>query len=60
MLAVLAPWFAPHDPYAQDLAYRTVPPFWYPEGTWLHPLGTDPLGRDYLSPPAFTAAAFRC
>ena len=50
LIAVLAPWLAPHDPYAQDLANRSVPPFWNAErGGWLHPLGTDPLGRDYLS-----------
>ena len=50
LMAVLAPWLAPHDPYAQDLANRSVPPFWNAErGGWLHPLGTDPLGRDYLS-----------
>src|SRR5437773_10505026 len=49
-VAVLAPWLAPHDPYVQDLANRSVPPFWHADkGTWLHPLGTDPLGRDYLS-----------
>lgn len=49
LLAVLAPWLSPHDPYAQDLVNRTVPPAWYAKGSWLHPLGTDPLGRDYLS-----------
>jgi peptide/nickel transport system permease protein len=49
-MALLAPWLAPHDPYAQDLANRSVPPVWHADkGTWLHPLGTDPLGRDYLS-----------
>jgi peptide/nickel transport system permease protein len=26
-----------------------VPPVWYAKGSWLHPLGTDQLGRDYLS-----------
>ncbi len=26
-----------------------VPPVWYAAGSWAHPLGTDPLGRDYLS-----------
>ena len=26
-----------------------VPPVWYAKGTWLNPLGTDNLGRDYLS-----------
>jgi peptide/nickel transport system permease protein len=50
LMAVLAPWLAPHDPYAQDLANRSLPPIWNAErGGWLHPLGTDPLGRDYLS-----------
>jgi peptide/nickel transport system permease protein len=48
-LALLAPLLAPHDPYAQNLALRNVPPFWYQKGSWLHPLGTDQLGRDYLS-----------
>jgi len=48
-IAVFAPWLSPHDPYYQDLAYRTAPPAWYAKGTWLHPLGTDQLGRDYLS-----------
>ncbi|KAA0890886.1 ABC transporter permease [Pusillimonas sp. ANT_WB101] len=55
LLALLAPWIAPHDPYTQDLAYRNVPPFWYDKGTWLHPLGTDQLGRDYLSRMLFGA-----
>lgn len=48
-VALLAPVLAPHDPYAQDLTRRLVPPFWYPKGDWVHPLGTDNLGRDYLS-----------
>ena len=48
-MAVFAPWLSPHDPYFQDLTYRTVPAIWYDQGTWLHPLGTDQLGRDYLS-----------
>ncbi|CAB3727582.1 Dipeptide transport system permease protein DppC [Achromobacter deleyi] len=49
LIALFAPWISPHDPYYQDLAYRTAPPVWYAKGTWLHPLGTDQLGRDYLS-----------
>lgn len=48
-LAIFAPLLAPQDPYAQNLTARTIPPVWYPKGSWLHPLGTDPLGRDYLS-----------
>jgi peptide/nickel transport system permease protein len=49
VLAIFAPLFAPYDPYVQDLANRTVPPVWTAQGSWVHPLGTDPLGRDYLS-----------
>ena len=49
VIALFAPWLSPHDPYVQDLANRTVPPVWYEKGSWLHPLGTDQLGRDYLS-----------
>ena len=49
VIAIFAPLFSPFDPYVQDLAYRTVPPVWFEKGTWLHPLGTDQLGRDYLS-----------
>jgi peptide/nickel transport system permease protein len=49
LVALLAPVLAPHDPYLQNLTTRNIPPFWYEKGGWLHPLGTDPLGRDYLS-----------
>lgn len=49
VVALLAPWLAPHDPYLQNTANRMVPPFWHDTGTWTHPLGTDRLGRDYLS-----------
>lgn len=49
LLAIFAPLFSPHDPYVQDLANRTVPPAWAAQGSWAHPLGTDALGRDYLS-----------
>jgi peptide/nickel transport system permease protein len=48
-LALLAPLIAPFDPYVQNLKARLIPPFWYPKGNWTHPLGTDNLGRDYLS-----------
>ena len=48
-LALLAPLISPRDPYAQDLNKRLIPPVWYEKGTWEHILGTDPLGRDYLS-----------
>ncbi|TCS61507.1 ABC transporter permease [Primorskyibacter sedentarius] len=48
LVALLAPVLAPHDPYEQSLMTRMVPPV-FMGGTWEHPLGTDHLGRDYLS-----------
>jgi peptide/nickel transport system permease protein len=47
--AVFAPRLAPHDPYAQDIAARLRPPVWAPGGTAEYLLGTDHVGRDYLS-----------
>lgn len=49
LMALAAPLIAPHDPYAQDLGRRLIPPIWHETGNWSHPLGTDMLGRDYLS-----------
>jgi peptide/nickel transport system permease protein len=49
LMALLAPLISPHDPYDQDLSRRLIPPIWYEKGVWAHPLGTDQLGRDYLS-----------
>ena len=49
LMAMLAPVIAPHDPYYQDLSQRMIPPIWNEDGTWQHPLGTDNLGRDYVS-----------
>jgi len=49
LVAILAPVLAPHDPYAQSLIRRLRPPVWMEGGSWAHPLGTDHLGRDYLS-----------
>jgi len=43
LLAVLAPWMAPHDPQAQDLLHTTQGPSAH------HWFGTDELGRDQLS-----------
>ena len=47
--AVAAPWLAPGDPYRQAVGDRLQPPVWGADGSWTHPLGTDPLGRDILS-----------
>jgi peptide/nickel transport system permease protein len=43
-MAAFAPWLAPHDPIAQNLQNRLMPP-----GTAGHLLGTDDFGRDILS-----------
>jgi peptide/nickel transport system permease protein len=43
LMAALAPWIAPYDPYEQDLSAVLQDPGW---GHWL---GTDTLGRDTLS-----------
>ncbi|HJU81224.1 MAG TPA: ABC transporter permease [Acidimicrobiia bacterium] len=49
LVALAAPLLAPHDPAAQSLSDRLVPPFWLEGGSLDHPLGTDNLGRDVLS-----------
>jgi peptide/nickel transport system permease protein len=51
LMALLAPLIAPYDPYDQQLSRKLIPPIWHAteKATWAHPLGTDQLGRDYLS-----------
>jgi peptide/nickel transport system permease protein len=49
LAALFAPWLSPHDPYAQEVTQRLIPPAWYAKGSWEHLLGTDKLGRDYFS-----------
>jgi peptide/nickel transport system permease protein len=49
LVALLAPWITPHDPFAQALDNRLTPPFWMEGAKPEHLLGTDGLGRDYLS-----------
>ena len=48
-MALFGPWLAPHDPFAQDLTQRYISPAWMQGGSPEHWLGTDGLGRDYLS-----------
>jgi len=43
IIAILAPWIAPNDPIAVNLAYKLQSP------SWQFPLGTDHLGRCNLS-----------
>ena len=49
LVGIFAPLLAPHDPFAQDLMRRMVPPEWMDGGSTANWLGTDQLGRDYLS-----------
>jgi peptide/nickel transport system permease protein len=49
LIAICAPLLTPYDPYAQDLSQRLIPPVWAAKGNWAHLLGTDGMGRDYLT-----------
>ena len=42
LIALLAPWLAPHDPNAIDATRILAPP------TLAHPFGSDALGRDVV------------
>jgi peptide/nickel transport system permease protein len=43
LIAIFAPYIAPHDPYQQNILFR------YQEPSTKHWLGTDEMGRDILS-----------
>lgn len=47
--AVAGDALAPHDPTLLNLRASFRPPVWAEGGSWVHPLGTDNLGRDILS-----------
>jgi peptide/nickel transport system permease protein len=49
LVAIFAPYLTPHDPFAQDLNQRLIPPVWMEGSQSAHLLGTDQIGRDYLS-----------
>jgi ABC-type dipeptide/oligopeptide/nickel transport system permease subunit len=49
LVALFAPWIAPHDPIEQDLLSAQLPPAWMHGGDAAYLLGTDSLGRDVLS-----------
>ena len=50
-VAIFAGVISPGDPFDQQLARKLIPPVWHdsPKASWTHPLGTDALGRDYLT-----------
>src|SRR6202049_4986851 len=49
LVAIFAPYLTPHDPFAQDLNLRLIPPVWMDGSQPAHLFGTDQIGRDYLS-----------
>lgn len=53
LVAFLAPWIAPHDPYKWGVTQSSLPPMWVQDtfnpGVAEYPLGTDRFGRDILS-----------
>lgn len=49
IVALFAPWLAPHDPMEQSLLNQLLPPRWAKGGDPAYLLGTDTLGRDLLS-----------
>jgi peptide/nickel transport system permease protein len=49
LVAIFAAHLMPHDPFAQDLNLRLIPPVWMDGSQPAHLLGTDQIGRDYLS-----------
>ncbi len=48
LLAIFAPWVAPHSPVEQFRQFVQQPPVWA-GGSWQFPFGTDAVGRDVLS-----------
>ena len=49
LVALLAPWLAPHPPFQTNSAAFLQPPFWQEGGSTTYLLGTDAIGRDILS-----------
>ena len=49
LVALFAPWLAPHAPDLTNNAVFLKPPFWQTGGLAAYPLGTDAIGRDILS-----------
>ena len=49
LVALLAPWIAPHAPNETNSAAFLQPPAWQQGGSMSYLLGTDAIGRDILS-----------
>ena len=55
LLATFADLITPYSSTDVSLRNRLNPPVWNAEGSWSHPLGTDPLGRDLATRVAYGA-----
>jgi len=49
LIAIFAPFIAPHDPLKASIINRLQPPFWIDGGNINYLLGADEIGRDILS-----------
>ena len=49
LIAIFAPFIAPHDPLKASIVNRLRPPFWMERGSITYILGADEIGRDILS-----------
>lgn len=49
LVALFAPWLAPHPPNLTNSSVFLKPPFWQEGGSTSYLLGTDAIGRDILS-----------
>jgi len=49
LVAIFAPFIAPHDPLKASIVKRLQPPFWIDGGSTTYLLGTDEIGRDIFS-----------
>ncbi|TFZ01792.1 ABC transporter permease subunit [Ramlibacter humi] len=49
LMALFAPWLAPHAPFETNNAVFLKPPAWQSGGSASYLLGTDAIGRDILS-----------
>ena len=49
LVAIFAPFIAPHDPLKASIVNRLRPPFWMERGSITYLLGADEIGRDILS-----------
>jgi dipeptide transport system permease protein len=59
LVALFAPWIAPHAPNETNSAVFLQPPAWQQGGSLSYLLGTDAIGRDIFSR-LITARGCRC